>query len=255
MRIVTLLTDFGLQDSYVAEVKGVLLSAEAKLTLVDITHMVPPYNIEHGAFQLLRSYGRFPKGTLHLAVVDPGVGTSRRCLYVRTKHHSFVGPDNGVLRWAVRDAEARDGKKAAVFEIPVPAQTGPTFHGRDIFAPFAARAALKAPRGLKKRESMEGRDLPPFRRVGNKAIGEVIANDHFGNLVTSLPLSLGEPAEGRIADRGIRLLPVDSYQLIPAGETSLVRGSHGFWEIACREASAMERLRVKKGAEVTVILI
>src|SRR5689334_17338345 len=100
--LVTLMTDFGLKDSYVAEVKGVILSQVPSATIVDITHEVPPYQITAGAFQLLRSYRWFPASAYHLCVVDPGVGTDRRCLFVRTAYGSFIGPDNGVLMWAVR---------------------------------------------------------------------------------------------------------------------------------------------------------
>jgi S-adenosylmethionine hydrolase len=152
----------------------------------------------------------------------------------------------------VRDAERRDKKKAKVFEIPVPKGAGVTFHGRDVFAPFVAKASASK---LKKLDRLAGREFPGHERDGNHARGEIVAHDHYGNLVTSLPLSVGEPREGKIADRSVTLKPAESYQSIAPGDMGLVRGSHGYWEIACHEASALDRLKIKRGHEVTLTVV
>jgi S-adenosyl-L-methionine hydrolase (adenosine-forming) len=213
-----------------------------------VTHEIPPYNVELGAFQLMRAYRYFPRGTFHLAVVDPGVGSARRCLYVRTAFHHFVGPDNGVLLWAVRDAEKREGRPASVYEIPVPEKIGATFHGRDVFAPFISKALRKPPKRMRKVPGMAGREFPACEKSGDGAVGEIVAADRFGNLVTSLPDSF-LPAEATVGGKTFGTAP--NYQSIESGESALIRGSHGFWEIACREASAQDRLHASKGVEVT----
>src|SRR5262245_18985246 len=117
--LITLLTDFGLADAYVGEMKAVLLSSKKPPNIVDITHQITPFDIRNGAFQLLRSYDFFPEDTFHLAVVDPGVGSDRNCIYVKTERYHFIGPDNGLLIWAIRECERRDKKKAEAYIIPV----------------------------------------------------------------------------------------------------------------------------------------
>lgn len=250
--IVTLLTDFGTEDTYVAEVKAVLLAGDPKLTLVDLTHEITPYDISRGAFQLLRAYHHFPKGTYHLAVVDPGVGSRRKCLLIETARHRFVGPDNGLLKWAVRHCEREEGKPARIFEIPVSETASATFHGRDVFAPALLRHLKAEKQGLKKISEMEGREFPdPVLRNG-KLVGEVLLVDHFGNLVTSLPHVPGEIPEAHLGERTV-LKTVSCYADIPAAEACLVPGSHGFWEIACRSASAHEKLALGVGQEITFL--
>src|SRR2546427_4971224 len=129
MPLVTLLSDFGTTDSYVAEMKGVILSAVPAATLVDITHAVPPGDVRSGAYLLRRTWHRFPPGTIHLAVVDPGVGTERAAFALQVRGHAFVGPDNGLFSPVLRDVEAQ------IVTLVVPAGASPTFHGRDVFAP------------------------------------------------------------------------------------------------------------------------
>ena len=130
--IITLLTDFGLSDSYVAEVKGVLLTRAPAATLVDITHQVSPGDVRAGQFILMRTWQRFPPGTVHLAVVDPGVGTARRALAAAAGGHWFVAPDNGLLSFL---------PTPRFVSIAIAADAAPTFHGRDVFAPAAAALA------------------------------------------------------------------------------------------------------------------
>jgi S-adenosylmethionine hydrolase len=130
--LITLLTDFGLSDSYVAEVKGVLFTRAPGATLVDITHQVPPGDVRAGQYLLARAWRQFPKGTVHLAIVDPGVGTSRRALAASAGEHLFVAPDNGLLSFL---------ENPRVVSLAIPSTAAPTFHGRDVFAPAAAALA------------------------------------------------------------------------------------------------------------------
>lgn len=251
-RLITFLSDFGLQDSYVAEVKAVLLSKAPQIPVVDISHQVPSYNIEWASFQLRRSYGYFPKGTVHLVVVDPGVGTSRKSLYVKTKDYEFVGPDNGVLAWAVHDCEAREKRKAEIFEIPVPKSAGTTFHGRDVFAPFLANLLNKKAGKLKKLKSLLGREFPEAKKTSGRWVGEILGWDQFGNLVTSIPYEKCHHGEARVAGLRDTIPECPNYMGIEEGKVGLIRGSHGFWEISRRMGSAADLLRVKPGDTVTV---
>ncbi|MBI1860503.1 MAG: SAM-dependent chlorinase/fluorinase [Deltaproteobacteria bacterium] len=250
MSVVTLLTDFGTQDSYVAEVKAVLLGVP-KVQLVDLTHEIPPYDIEAGAFQLWRAYRHFPPGTWHLCVVDPGVGSERRPLYVKTKNHHFVGPDNGLLSWAVRDVETQEKTAGKYFQIPSPKKMLTTFHGRDLFAPFIRdRLKGKSPK-ITSVLTISGGSFPLEEKRGDRRVGHVLYTDHYGNLVTTLSASEGA-AFAEINHRQVFTAP--SYSAIPEGSVALVAGSHGLWELAAREDSAAKNLRAKKGDVVTLTL-
>lgn len=250
MALFTLLTDFGTQDSYVAEMKAAILARQPRAVIVDITHQVPAFAIEAGAFQLWRSHAHFPKGTWHIAIVDPGVGGERRPIYARTRDYHFVGPDNGLLRWAIRACEAREKKAAAVYEIPSPKGLRPTFHGRDLFAPFAAQQSAKPSTRLKKLSELAGRDFPIAQAHGVGWRGEIIAVDHYGNLVTSIPAG-AEEIEVSVAGTKQRIAIASHYGAIPSGHAALIRGSHGLWEIATREASAATLLKAAVGTPVT----
>lgn len=247
--LVTLLTDFGNVDSYVAEVKAVLLTGLPDVRLVDISHAVPVHNIRHGAFQLLRAYRHFPKGTCHLAVVDPGVGTPRRALYVRSKDYHFIGPDNGLLRWALEDCEIRDGAPVEAYEISVPLNTEPTFHGRDVLAPFAVRVLGNAePPALEPVRHLQGAGFPAAKSAKGGIQAEVVAIDHFGNLILSAPHAGDDRRVARWGRRKIETFA--GYDALPPRGAGLIRGSNGFWEISCHGASAAKRLRGTVGRSV-----
>jgi S-adenosylmethionine hydrolase len=250
-QIVTLLSDFGMQDSYVAEMKAVLMPLP-RLRIVDITHQVPPQDIRTGAFQLLRSYRWFPRGTWHIAVVDPGVGTSRKALYVETRDYCFVGPDNGVLLWAVRDAEKRDFQPARAFEIVVPKEASTTFHGRDVFAQFVAASLKEKPQRLQKVEFLSGDPFPAPVKKKHEYEGQILTRDYFGNAITSISAEVGFDVLGEVGARGAKLKSYPNYEKIPAGTAGLIRGSHGFWELACRNESAWDLLKLHAGSPITI---
>src|SRR4051794_5769668 len=204
MTLITILTDFGTADSYVAEVKGVLLSGAPGATLVDVTNEVAPGDIRSAAYILERTWHRFPPSTIHLVVVDPGVGSSRAALAFSARGHYFVGPDNGVFTPVLHDAEV----EAVV--LPEPVGASPTFHGRDLFAPAAAALAggaalttLGQPfAGLPERLAYT---MPHYE--GKTVVGEIIYIDRFGSLITNLTTDL-VPAYARLEVEDLDIGPL-----------------------------------------------
>lgn len=255
--VVTLLTDFGLADPFVGIMKGVILGQVPKARLVDLTHLVPPQQILAGALQLRSAVSFFPAGTVHLAVVDPGVGSSRRALVVETPSAFLVGPDNGLLAPAAEllgvrrmfAIEARERMRQPVSS---------TFHGRDVFAPVAAYLAAGGAADAvgPRRESMTSLPLPVPRAESGSLLGEVIHVDGFGNLVTNLEHAQlrGFPARGlSVSIAGVRLASVSpSYSAVPEGAAVAVIGSWGFLEIAVRNGSAAAAFPAGVGTPVTV---
>lgn len=242
--ILTLLTDFGTADSYVAEMKAVLLSRAPSVTLVDITHQVAPGDIRAGQYLLSRSWHHFPVGTVHLAIVDPGVGTARRALAVEHDGHRFIAPDNGLLSFL-----PQDGRFVA---LPVPTTAAATFHGRDVFAPAAARLATgTAPGELG--ESISDpcyTPLPAPRHDHLTVIGEVIYVDRFGTLVSNIPgAAVQEGARIRVEGAEAGSLR-RTFRDVAQGVLVSFVGSGGTVEIAVRDGSAARMLGVGVGAEV-----
>lgn len=241
--VVTLLTDFGYQDSYVAEMKAVLLSAAPSLCLVDVTHEVAPGDVLAAQYLLSRTWFRFPAGTVHLAVVDPGVGTKRRAIAAGSGGHYFVGPDNGLFT-PVLDA-------AEVVELPISETAAPTFHGRDVFAPAAARLALGAAIAELGRPVADPvrRSLPQPRSESGRVTGSVIYVDRFGTLVTNLGLQWVKGVT-RVEVRGVAVPLRRTFADVPRGELVAFVGSGGTVEIAVRDGSAAEKLGVGIGQPV-----
>lgn len=240
--IITLCTDFGIVDGYVGAMKGVILGLAPQAQIVDITHQVAPQDIRAAAFALYTTYSYFPQGTIHLVVVDPGVGSERRILAARTPHHMFVAPDNGVLGYVLSQDEP----------IEVVALSNPsywrdavshTFHGRDIMAPVAAHMA----RGVSIQQL--GRpigdwvrmDLPqPQRRADGAMVGEVLSIDHFGNVITTIPAAwLAGRTAWRVVLGSLHIMGLSSsYAAADPGAALALIGSHGYLEVAIREGSA-----------------
>lgn len=252
--IVTLLSDFGLADGYVGQMKGVLLAGCPSAALVDLTHLVPPQDVRSGAFQLWAAVGAFPAGTVHLAVVDPGVGTRRRAVAAQAKRGDcFVGPDNGLLLPAI---ERLGGLRRAVEIRPAHPPPSRTFHGRDVFAPAAAwlaRGERLDRLGPALASLDRSADFPVPRAVAGGLSGEVLAADAFGNLVTNLPAArLPLRFDVRVGRRLIRGGPHESYAAVPRGEPLAIVGSSGLLELSVREGSAREALGARPGSRVSV---
>ncbi|MSQ33034.1 MAG: S-adenosyl-l-methionine hydroxide adenosyltransferase [Dehalococcoidia bacterium] len=202
--IITLLTDFGLDDTYVASLKGVMLGINPEATLVDLSHAVSPQDLREGAYLLGCAYRDFPPGTVHLAVVDPGVGSARRAIALQAGGHTFVGPDNGLFSYVLADFSARPEPVEGPAPVPLPRgvraveltaerfwrqPVSPTFHGRDIFAPVAAYLSLETPLarvGRRLSELLAYRLPTPYRWPGGSVRGQIIHVDRFGNLITNL---------------------------------------------------------------------
>ena len=244
-RVVTLITDFGTADGYVGEMKGVLLSLAGDIQIVDITHEIPPQDIELARLTVARTWRRFPAGTIHLVVVDPEVGSSRDALAVQSDDRFLVGPDNGVLSPGLLERSARTAS------LTVPEHASATFHGRDVFAPAAAALA----RG----ESIDSLGAPaldpivrrtpvPVRRSDGAIEGEIIAIDRFGNAITNLT-----GIDSGFVGLGDLVIPVrHTYADAPIGTPVAVVGSSGLLELAVRNDNAARALGISRGDKVVL---
>ncbi len=242
--LITLLTDFGTADSYVGEVKGVLASLAPGAVIVDVTHDVTPADIRSAQYVLGRTWPRFPAGSVHLVVVDPGVGTARRALAASADGHYFVAPDNGLL-----SGIAATGRFVS---LPIPSDAAPTFHARDVFAIAAARLATGTP--LERLGSPITdpycSPLPAPRMDGVAVVGQVIYVDRFGTLVTNIPGTQVEPGVRiKVAETDVGPLR-RTYGDVERGQLVAYVGSNGEVEIAAREGSAVRLLGVGVGAVV-----
>jgi S-adenosylmethionine hydrolase len=256
MSIITLLTDFGSQDYFVGAIKGVVLSINSGATIVDITHEIPPQDVRAGAFNLLAAYRDFPPGTIHVAVVDPGVGSSRMGIVIDCADQFFVGPDNGLFGWICdreKSFRAFELSNEQFFRHPV----SQTFHGRDIFAPVAAALAngvAVEEFGLAIHELVRLESLVPEILADGRVEASIIHVDRFGNCITDLtPEHFG--AGARLVVNGREIACVRSF--FSDGEESddelfCFFGSAGFLEIAVRNSSAAKILNAKRGDRVIV---
>jgi S-adenosyl-L-methionine hydrolase (adenosine-forming) len=247
--VVTLLTDFGTRDPYVGVMKGVILRLFPAAQIVDLTHDIAPQDVREGRFWLERSFPFFPRGTVHVAVVDPGVGTVRRAIVVEASDHLFVGPDNGLLAGVARKGEARSIDPSLVRENP-----SRTFHGRDVFAPVAARMGLAMLPVAEVGPALERGslvELPPSEPTDDPDCGVVVTVDRFGNLLTSIEATRAL-AGGLIEIEG-RSFPLrGTYGEAAVGEIVGLVGSFGVLEIALRDGDAAAALGLGKGARVRI---
>lgn len=256
---ITLLTDFGNADYFVAAMKGVILSYNPGAQIVDITHEVPAQDIEAAAFTLLAAHSSFPSGTIHVAVVDPGVGSERRAILIEAADQFFVGPDNGIFSYVC------DQTKAQVFHLNNPEYfrhpVSDTFNGRDIFAPVAAALSLgvgPTKLGVQVDDYVRLAALRTKPSRDGTISGRIVHIDRFGNCVTNI--SANEISEKMIG-KGIRLVigehQADTFHRFFAEETRenivfCIWGSAGFLEIAARDNSAAKLLKAKRGDPVFV---
>jgi S-adenosyl-L-methionine hydrolase (adenosine-forming) len=257
--IITLTTDFGTRDAYVAEMKGVILdiaaAAHRPVQLVDLTHEVAAHDVTEGALALDAAAPFFPAGCIHLAVVDPGVGTDRRGLVIQTDRALLVGPDNGLFTPFLDRADAWRAYEIRAAEYRL-SSVSRTFHGRDVFAPAAAHLATGVLPELFGPPVLDPLRLswPTVRAVAGAVAGAVLHVDRFGNLVTSIRADtleeLGRGARIRLGGRPLPL--VGTYGDLEPGQAGALVGSSGRLEVAVREGSAAARFKARRGTPVVV---
>lgn len=256
--IITLLTDFGFADHYVAAMKGVILGICPRARLIDITHEIAPFAISEGAYKLAQVWKYFPRGTVHLAVVDPGVGSVRRAMAAEMEGHRFVAPDNGLLTMVIssgRGAKVREITARRYFREPV----SNTFHGRDIFAPVAAHLAkglALAKVGRPLTDQVKGDFAKPTQLPDGRWRGTVLSVDRFGNIITNFDWAsfheiVGRPFSLKLASRTLTKYS-KTYASAPAGRPFVTQGSSGYIEVSINKINAAALLKAAPG--MTVIL-
>jgi S-adenosylmethionine hydrolase len=242
--VIVLLTDFGASE-YVGVMKGVILSIDSKARIVDLTNSIPPQSVREAAWVLLKSYKYFPKHTIFVCVVDPGVGTTRDAVLVITSDYAFVGPDNGLF-YEVTKSE----QNTQIYSIKIDPMASNTFHGRDVFAVAAARYQLGIPAkeiGTPKKALDE---VLSFYLEGRT--GEIVRTDRFGNIITNLPPQSSTSFDVLCGTIHLRLPLVKTYAQGSAEGLFLVVGSYGTLEIASQNKRAIDQFPVKIGERITI---
>ncbi len=266
--IISLTSDFGLSDPYVAAMKGVILSINPDAVIVDISHDIRPQRIEQGAFVLAAAWPYFPAAAIHVAVVDPGVGTGRAAIALESRQGTFVGPDNGILSAALPD-EARPASSEGPRRVSLPAghsarclsndryhrqPVSETFHGRDIFAPVAAHLSLGVPLEELGPSLSEVVALPPFRaapQADGALAAHIVHVDHFGNLVSDVHAEQLRSNRITAHIRGQRIAGLGHTYAESEGLVVLI-GSSGFLEVALRAGSAAKEIGADVGEPLVV---
>ena len=250
MSIITLTTDFGTHDWFVGSMKGVILGVNPQAVVVDITHEIPPGDIRAGAFALAVSCRHFLRNSVHVAVVDPGVGSPRAAIVVKTSDYCFVGPDNGVLSVALAKEKVLEIWKIeneGYFHQPV----SNTFHGRDVFAPIAAHLTQRVlmdslGQPLKDYAKL---DWPKPQVTGGLLRGEIIYIDRFGNAISNIEAPAKSADTVRVPDK-VQCDLKKFYQEVPAGQPLAIPGSTGYLEIAVNGGNAAQTFSLKLGDPV-----
>ncbi|MBV8846336.1 MAG: SAM-dependent chlorinase/fluorinase [Bryobacterales bacterium] len=260
MPLITLTTDFGTKDHFAGVIKGVIAGIAPNARVVDITHEITPYDLNEGAFVIAEAWRWFPKGTIHVAVVDPGVGSARRPIVVEAGGHRFVGPDNGVFTpvYAAGPHKIREIENSKLM-LPYISRT---FHGRDIFAPAAAHLAngvALARFGKWVRDPVLSAVLEPVKKGSRCWSGRILKVDRFGNLITNFRLGhrpdIGvRRFELRIGSRRIARL-ARNYAETEMGEVFAIEGSSGYLEISANQDSAALKLGCGPGAPVDLEIL
>lgn len=257
-RIVTLTTDFGLKDPFAAEMKAAILGICPTAVIVDVTHEVEKFNIRMGAYILASAAPYFPEGTVHVAIVDPGVGTQRRQLIVQTKRNFFVGPDNGLLMLAAEAEGIKRLHEVTSRRLMLP-HVSSTFHGRDIFAPAAAHLVNGVPLeefGSEITDAVK----PAFSKVTrdkDTLAGEVLHVDGFGNIITNIHAKdLADFIEGKVqaefSSHRLQLKVSRTYAEAKPQEALAFIGSHNYLEIALNQGNAAAKFHTKAGDKITL---
>ena len=266
MSIITLLTDFGIADEYVGVMKGVILSVNPSATIVDITHHISPQNVLQAAYMIKSSSPYFPDGTVHVVVVDPGVGSNRAIIAVKHKHHVFVAPDNGVLSFLMDKPEI-DGVVRIENTHYFLKNISQTFHGRDIFAPVAGHLSLGVDIGHLGKPMNPGQlvQLPlqkPHITQQGALLGTIIAIDRFGNLITNIDIDSIQSMDVDISDSDLEIWVGDNkiisisntYDSVENGKPLAIIGSRGYLEVAVNFGDAARQFKARLGEIVRLSL-
>ncbi|ACK71055.1 protein of unknown function DUF62 [Gloeothece citriformis PCC 7424] len=255
--IITLLTDFGLEDGYVGVMKGVIAQINPLSQVIDITHQIPPQNLAAGRFCLMNAYDYFPKGTVHIGVVDPGVGSQRRGVAIRFVDGYLVGPDNGLFSGILQDLPpimAVELTNPDYWRTPNPSST---FHGRDIFAPVGAYLAKGVPLQVLgdpiHPESLIQFPITDVEFRDHQLRGCIQYVDHFGNLITNIPPQEIAGKNWSIVVKDIKIPSGKTYNDVNLGELIGLVGSHGWLEIAVNGGSAQSKLSLNIGDPIEVL--
>ena len=249
-----MLSDFGSSDPFVGTMKGVLLSKNPGITIIDITHQIPPQDIHTAAFFLMSSMPYMPKGTLFMTIVDPTVGTGRGIIWAKTRNYQFIAPDNGLISWAEEKEkieEARFINNTALFSSRISS----TFHGRDIIAPVAAAIAKGLPEEKIGPLFSDYRRLPFPRpeKTGNRILGRIIAIDHFGNAISNIAQrQINARTVFTVSARLIKGLKL-TYASVPEGSEMALIGSTGFLEFSVRNGSFARAFGISIGSPVEAL--
>lgn len=255
-RILTLLSDFGLRDVYVGVMKGAIAQINPTLTVVDLTHQVPPQNIAAGRFCLMNAYPYFPGGTVHVAVVDPGVGSQRRAIAVELANGFLVGPDNGLFSGVLSQSPARAAVELTNPEYWRTSHPAATFHGRDIFAPVGAHIASgvsldKLGRAIDSATLVQ-LALPERTQTETGVSGCIQYIDSFGNLVTNIPAAYLQGKTWSVTVNELTIPATSTYSDSSVGSAIALIGSHGWVEIAVSCGNAQSQLQLNCGDRVQV---
>jgi S-adenosylmethionine hydrolase len=260
-KIITLTTDFGLKDPYAAEMKATILGICPNAAIVDITHEIEKFSIRMGAYVLASAVPYFPKGTIHVAVVDPGVGTRRRPILIQTQQGFFIGPDNGLLILAAEHQGITGTRKITNPRLMLP-RVSSTFHGRDVFAPAAAHLANgvhPTEFGSEIRDAVE----PEFTKVTRRKdvlVGEVLHVDNFGNIITNISekeiaqLRTKDVVSVKLPNQKLKLKLRKAYGEVKPQEPLALIGSHNYLEIAINQGNAAAEFETKPGNKIKLSL-
>ena len=255
--MLTLLSDFGYQDIYVGVMKGAIATINPQLQVVDLTHAIPPQNIAAASFALMNAYRYFPPGTVHVAVIDPGVGSQRRGIAIKIEEGFLVGPDNGLFGGILAKSPgigAVELTNPQYWRLSSPSYT---FHGRDIFAPVGAYLGSGVPlRNLGKEidvNSLVQLSLPSYEVKPEKIIGFIQYIDHFGNLITNIPAGEIEGKSWFVLVSSRKIPATQTYSDRPLGELMALIGSNGWLEVAVNGGSAKDVLGMNWGDKIEAI--
>jgi S-adenosyl-L-methionine hydrolase (adenosine-forming) len=254
MSQITFLSDFGDRDVYVGVMKGVIAQINPKLSVIDLTHQIPPQNIAAARFCLMNAYAYFPEGTVHLAVVDPGVGGLRKAIALQFANGFLVGPDNGIFSGVLSQSPAITAVELINPEYWRTQEPSRTFHGRDIFAPVVAHLAS----GVSLKQL--GREIDPAKLVKlnlaecsqteTHVVGLIQYIDHFGNLISNIQASYVQGKTWYVKAAGLTIPGCETYADVQVGDAIALIGSHGWVEIAINSGNAQTQLLLGLGDEV-----